>query len=105
MKAEAAVRIVSWIVAYRVGAAARAEGDWFTSLDPQPTLALLQEANPNSIDALCRAVEFTWWRLALDIRAPEPDDRPVHRRGVAIVGRGPEPASTSWTICRSLSAR
>jgi hypothetical protein len=52
---------------------------------------LLQEVNPNSIDVLCESAGLDWCRRAVDIRNPEPDDRPVRRRGVAIAGRGPEP--------------
>ena len=78
-------------MAYRVGSAATAQGDWLASLHPLPTLALFQEANPNSIGALCDAAGFTWWQLAVDLRTPQDDDRPVRRRGVAIAGRGPAP--------------
>ncbi len=85
------MRVVSWNVAYRTGEAATRQGDWLAALQPQPVLALFQEANPNSIAALCDAAGFTWWRLAVDLRKPEIDDRPVRRRGVAIAGRGPEP--------------
>ncbi len=78
------VKVVSWNVAYRVGAAAKAQGDWLAALRPLPTLAILQEVNPNSIDALCEAAGFTWWQRAVDLRKPEKDDRP--RTGPAPAG-------------------
>jgi hypothetical protein len=68
-----------------------AQGNWLASLRPLTTLVLLQEANPNSFDALCAAAGFTWWHLGVDLRVPQNDDRAVRRRGVAIAGRGPEP--------------
>lgn len=83
--------MVSWNVAYRVGAAAVLQGEWLAALRPAPDIVLLQEVNPNSVDALCAAAGLTWCRLAVDVRMPEAGDRPVRRRGVAIAGAGPEP--------------
>lgn len=86
------LRIVSWNVAFRVDAAAGLQGAWLAALAPRPTVVLLQEANPRSIDSLCAAAGLDWYRLAVDVRVPQPDDAPVRRRGVAIAGRGPEPS-------------
>jgi hypothetical protein len=85
------VRVASWNVAYRVRAA-QTQGAWLASLRPCPSLVLLQEVNPHSIEVLCAAAGLTWSRLAVDLRAPEAGDRPVRRRGVAIAGRSPEPS-------------
>jgi hypothetical protein len=85
------VRVVSWNVAYRVKAA-QTQGNWLASLQPRPALVLLQEAHPTSVQELCEAAGLTWCRLAVDVRTPQPDDRPVRRRGVAIAGSGQAPA-------------
>lgn len=85
------VRVVSWNVAYRVGAA-RTQGQWLAALQPSASVVLLQEVNPNSIKVLCEAAGLTWWKLAVDLRKPEAGDRPVRRRGVAVAGIGPEPS-------------
>jgi hypothetical protein len=48
----------------------------------------LQELNPDSAAVLADAACADWIVRAIDLRAPEPDDTPVRRRGVAIAGRG-----------------
>jgi hypothetical protein len=49
---------------------------------------LLQELNPGSSAILADAAGADWMVRAIDLRAAEPDDTPVRRRGVAIAGRG-----------------
>jgi len=56
------VRVVSWNVAFRLRSA-RAKGQWLASLDPAPDLVLLQEVNPNSVEALRGAAGPDWCSL------------------------------------------
>jgi endonuclease/exonuclease/phosphatase family metal-dependent hydrolase len=86
------VRVASWNVAFRAGAAAQRQGELLCSL--RPDLILLQEVNPGSAEILRRAAGADWLVRAIDLRAPAPDDRPVRSRGVAIAGRGRPPAHT-----------
>ena len=87
------MRVVSWNLAFRAGVVSEGQGGLLRRLNPD--LALLQEVNPGSADRLRRAAELDWLVLAVDLRLPAADDRPVRRRGVAIAGRGQPPAS-SW---------
>jgi endonuclease/exonuclease/phosphatase family metal-dependent hydrolase len=90
---EAHIRVVSWNLAYRVGTAATRQGELLAELGPD--LALLQEVNRRSIEAVCTSAGLMWWRCAVDVRVAQPDDSPVRRRGVAIAGRGNPPISVS----------
>src|SRR5215831_17461930 len=58
---------------------------------------LLQEVNPGSSAVLTEAAGADWMIKAIDLRAPEPDDTPVRRRGVAIAGHG-VPLCRSWLL-------
>jgi hypothetical protein len=60
-------------------------------------LILLQELNPGSSAVLSDAAGADWMVRAIDLRTPEPDDRYVRRRGVAIAGHGPRPCR-SWLL-------
>jgi len=60
-----------------------------------PDLILLQEVNPGSAEVLGEAAAVDWLIRAVDLRSPEPDDRPVRSRGVAIAGRG-QPPHRAW---------
>lgn len=60
-----------------------------------PDLILLQEVNPSSAAVLSEAAGVDWLIRAVDLRSPEPEDRPVRSRGVAIAGRG-EPPHHAW---------
>ncbi|MDB5067111.1 MAG: hypothetical protein JWM18_3545 [Chloroflexi bacterium] len=50
------VRVVSWNLQYRVGAAAAREAADLRALDPQPDLLLLQEVNRSVVEDLCGVV-------------------------------------------------
>ena len=80
------VRVVSWNVHFRGPEAAKRQGDLLRELAPD--LMLLQELNPGSSAILADAAGADWMVRAIDLRAAEPDDTPVRRRGVAIAGRG-----------------
>jgi hypothetical protein len=80
------LRFASWNVANRVGQAARRQGEFLGRLDPRPDVVLLQEANRRSVDTLCELAGMDWLHCAVDLRQPQPDDRSVRRRGVAIAG-------------------
>jgi len=77
------VRVVSWNLAFRGLKAAKRQGCLLRKLAPD--LMLLQEVNPGSSEILRAAAGADWMVRAIDLRAPEPDDSPVRRRGVAIV--------------------
>ncbi len=84
------LRVISWNLAYRVGDAARCEADLIRSLGTD--LALLQEANANSIESLARMAGFGW------VHWTKPDSAPLRAgsgRLAAIAGRGPEPEQLS----------
>lgn len=85
--------LVSWNVANRVGEATCRHGEFLARLDPRPDVILLQEVNRRSVDTLCELAGMDWLHCAVDLRQPQPDDRPVRRRGVAIAGRTAAPAS------------
>jgi hypothetical protein len=63
----------------------------------EPDLALLQEVNPGSTEALRRAARADWIVRAVDLRAAMPDDRPVRSRAVGIAGRG-SPPTDAWLL-------
>jgi hypothetical protein len=90
MGAPMKVRVVSWNVAYRVGDAAKRQGEFLRS--KQPDLVLRQEANRNAIEGLVGIAGLDWVVCSVDLRERLPDDRPVRRRGVAIAGRGAPPS-------------
>ena len=83
------LRIVSWNVAYRTGPTASRQGAFLAKLNPD--LVLLQEVNPRSSASLVAESGLDWLVRAVDVRAAQPDDLPVRRRGVAIGGRGMAP--------------
>jgi hypothetical protein len=83
------MRVVSWNVGFRGTVAAQQQGELLRQLSPD--LILLQEANPGSADVLRQAAGADWLIRAVDRRPPDPDDRPVRSRGVAIAGRGQLP--------------
>lgn len=87
------MRVVSWNVAFRGRVAAQRQGELLSTLSPD--LILLQEANPGAADVLRQAAGADWLIRAIDLRAREPDDRPVRSRGVAIAGRG-QPPHYAW---------
>jgi hypothetical protein len=91
---EAQVRVVSWNLHFRAGAAAKQQGDLLRRLGPD--LMLLQEVNCGSSEILCHAAGADWMVKAVDL-TPKPDDAPVRRRGVAIAGCGP-PLRRSWLL-------
>lgn len=84
------LRIATWNLNYR-------------SLDVAPTLgelirrsgvdlALLQEANPGSLDAVREAAGLDWAVSAFDAGAPLPVARSGRRRVAAVAGRGERPS-------------
>jgi hypothetical protein len=80
------LRVISWNLARRVGKGASREAGLIRSLGPD--LALLQEANATSIDALAQMAGFDW------VRWTKPDERPLRAGSgylAAIAGRGAEP--------------
>jgi len=79
------VRVVSWNLHNRDRKTAKRQGDLLRSLAPD--LMLLQEVNPGSSEVLRDAAGADWIEMAIDLRTPEPKDRPVGG-GVAIAGRG-----------------
>jgi hypothetical protein len=89
------VRIVSWNIAFRGTKAAKRQGKLLQQLAPD--LILLQELNPGSSSALVEASGADWIVRSIDLRAPDSNDTPVRRRGVAIAGRGPPPRR-SWLL-------
>lgn len=89
------MRVVSWNVAFRGPNTANRQGDLLRQLAPD--LILLQELNPGSSELLADAAGADWMVRAIDLRAPEPDDSPVRRRGVAIAGHGLRP-HRSWLL-------
>jgi endonuclease/exonuclease/phosphatase (EEP) superfamily protein YafD len=89
------VRVVSWNIAFRGPKAAKRQGGLLRELAPD--LMLLQELNPGSSAVLADAAGAEWMVRAIDLRTPEPNDRPVRRRGVAIAGRGLPPCR-SWLL-------
>ncbi|HJY48921.1 MAG TPA: endonuclease/exonuclease/phosphatase family protein, partial [Stellaceae bacterium] len=76
------VRVVSWNIAFRGPKAAKRQGGLLRELAPD--LMLLQELNPGSSAVLADAAGAEWMVRAIDLRTPDPNDRPVRRRGVAI---------------------
>src|SRR5437762_8656061 len=90
------VRVVSWNVQFRGAEAAKRQGDLLRELAPD--LMLLQELNPGSSAILADAAGADWMVRAIDLRAAEPDDTPVRRRGVAIAGRGLLLLCRSWLL-------
>ena len=58
-------------------------------------IVALQEVNAGSIDELCEAAGFDWYRSALELRLPGDDEGPGRRLGVAVAGRGDPPSSIS----------
>ena len=89
------MRVVSWNIAFRGPKAAKRQGCLLRKLAPD--LMLLQEVNPGSSEILRAAAGADWMVRAIDLRAPEPDDSPVRRRGVAIAGHGQHPCR-SWLL-------
>jgi hypothetical protein len=89
------VRVVSWNLNRRVGDAVRRQGEFLSSLEPPPSAVMLQEVNPRSIELMCERAGLDWFRLAVDLREPEPSDTRVRRLGVALAGRGAAPHSVS----------
>ncbi len=89
------MRVVSWNIAFRNPMVAKRQGHLLRELAPD--LVLLQELNPGSSAALADAAGADWMVKAIDLRTPEPDDRPVRRRGVAIAGHGLPPCR-SWLL-------
>jgi endonuclease/exonuclease/phosphatase family metal-dependent hydrolase len=89
------VRVVSWNVHFRGPEAAKRQGDLLRELAPD--LMLLQELNPGSSAILADAAGADWMVRAIDLRAAEPGDTPVRRRGVAIASRGLAPGC-SWLL-------
>jgi endonuclease/exonuclease/phosphatase family metal-dependent hydrolase len=90
------MRIVSWNIAYRRGTTAKRQGSFLASLEPD--LVLLQEANPNSIQALLDTAGMDWLVEGggpRGLRVPQDGDRPVRSQGCAIVGRNPPPLVSS----------
>jgi hypothetical protein len=79
--------------AFRGPKTAKRQGGLLRELAPD--LMLLQELNPGSSKVLADAAGADWMVRAIDLRAPEPDDSPVRRRGVAIAGHG-LPPRRSW---------
>ncbi len=80
------LRAISWNLAHRVGLGARNEADLIRSLGPD--VALLQEANAKSIDALAHMAGFQW------VRWTKPDHQPLRPGSgylAAIAGCGIEP--------------
>src|SRR5258708_34269855 len=80
------LRVISWNLAHRVGEGSKSEADLIRSLGPD--LALLQEANARSIEALAQMAGFDW------VRWTKPDGQ-LLRAGsgyfAAIAGRGDGP--------------
>jgi exonuclease III len=80
------LRVASWNLAHRVKAGAERQADLIRDLAPD--LALLQEANANSIEGLAHQAGFDW------VRWTHLDDVP-QRSGsgylAAVAGRGKEP--------------
>jgi endonuclease/exonuclease/phosphatase (EEP) superfamily protein YafD len=89
------MRVVSWNIHFRGPEAAKRQGALLRELAPD--LMLLQELNPAASAVLADAAGADWIIRAIDLRAAEPDDTPVRRRGVAIAGRG-LPFCRSWLL-------
>jgi len=89
------VRVVSWNINFRGPKAAKLQGGLLRQL--APNLMLLQEVNSGSSAVLAEAAGADWMVKAIDLRAPERNDTPVRRRGVAIAGRG-LPLVRSWLL-------
>ena len=89
LRDDLAVRVASWNVAFRGPASAASQGQLLRELGVD--LVLLQEVNPGSAEVLRQAAGADWLVRAIDHKVPEPDDRPVRRRGVAIAGSGSPP--------------
>ena len=89
------MRVVSWNIHFRGREAAKRQGDLLRGL--APNLMLLQEVNPGSSAVLADAAGADWMVRTIDLRAPEPDDSPVRRRGLAIAGHGLHPCH-SWLL-------
>ena len=80
------LRVISWNLAHRVGEAASSEAALIRDLGPD--LALLQEANGRSIEALAKRAGLDW------VRWSKPDGHPLRAGSgylAAIAGRGAEP--------------
>lgn len=80
------LRVISWNLAHRVNGGAAREADLLSALAPD--LALFQEANANSIDALTTMAGFDWVRLT---RPTGKAQKPRSTYIAAIAGRGDAP--------------
>jgi endonuclease/exonuclease/phosphatase family metal-dependent hydrolase len=84
------MRVATWNINYPGKVRALRRGEILRKLEPD--LILLQEANPNSAEALRRAAGADWLISASDLMAHPTQGRSVaNPRGVAIAGRGQRP--------------
>lgn len=86
------MRVVSWNVHNRSGAAAVQLGEFLASLSPRPDIVLLQEVNQRAVEPLRDAAGLDWLRHSMGRFTPEPVSS-GRRLGVAVGGMGREPQS------------
>ena len=80
--------VIDWNLRHRVGPAAIEQATYIASFEPD--LVLFQEANRDSIAALCKGADLDWFRFSLDHRVLMPWDGQRRQLGCAIGGRGIE---------------